>query len=132
VTAARNAGFSGWITMSDQNSSDYINSFSSTVGGLGFSFYDYHAYGDSGAIAVKPSNVGNAPLLLGEYGPSSPWMNRTDSANQTTIDAVMSNATSLGYQGALAWSYLPDGSNWQLRGNNAMWVIEYYGALYGH
>ena len=59
-------------------------------------------------------------------------MNRTDAANQTTIDSIMANATSLGYQGALAWSYLADGSNWQLRGNNAMWVIEYYGALYGH
>jgi len=132
VSAARSNGVNNWITMSDQNSSDYTSYFSSTVGGLGFNFYDYHAYGDSGALAVSPSNVGNAPLLCGEFGPGSPWMNRSDSANQTTINNIMGNATSKGYIGVAGWSYLPDGSNWQLRGNNAMWVIEYFGNLYGH
>ncbi|HLH72884.1 MAG TPA: hypothetical protein VKX96_06345 [Chloroflexota bacterium] len=132
VNAEHNQGVYNWVTMSDQNSSDYTNYFYSTVGGLGFSFYDYHAYGDSGSLAVSPSNVGGAPLLLGEYGPGSPWMDRSDSANQTTINNIMNNASNMGYQGAVAWCYLPDGSNWQLRGNNAMWVIEWWAADFGH
>lgn len=132
VNAAHNQGLHPWITMSDQNSSDYTNSFSSTVGGLGFDFYDYHSYNDSGSLAVKPSNVGGKPLMLGEYGPGSSWNNRSQAANQATIDGIINNASNLGYVGASAWCYLPDGSNWQLRGNSAMWTIEYYAALFGH
>jgi hypothetical protein len=132
VNAAHNQGYNPWITMSDQNSSDYVNDFSSTVGGLGFSFYDYHAYGNSGSIAVSPSNVGGAPMIVGEYGPSNPWNDNSAATNNSCIDNIMNNASNLGYKGTVAWTFTPDGSNWQLSSNSAMWTIEYYGAAFGH
>jgi len=118
--------------MSDQNQNDYLYYLSSTVGGLGFNFYDFHSYNDNGSIAVSKSTVGGQSILLGEYGPSSQWKYRSASANQSTIDNFINNASNQGYMGAMAWSYLPDGSNWELRGNSAMWTIEYYGQLFGH
>lgn len=132
VNAAHNNGVTKWMTMSDQNAGDYTGAFNSTVGGLGFDWFDYHSYDDNGSVNVSPSNVGGKPLMLGEYGPSSAWPNRSDTANQATIDAFMNNASSKGLKGTAAWSYLDDGSNFMLRGRNQMWNIEWWAAHFGH
>ena len=132
VNAEHNQGFTQWITMSDQNATDYTNYLSTTVGGLGFNFYDYHSYNDKGTLAVSKSTVGGQPIMLSEYGPANPWKTRTDAANQTTINNFINNASNQGYIGAAAWCYIPDGSNWEMRGTNAMWNVEYWGALFGY
>ena len=132
VNAMHNQGFGQWVTMSDQNPNDFLYGLSGTVGGVGYNFYEYHAYNTSGYIAVGKSNVGGQPIMLGEYGPSSQWMYNSASSNQSTVNNFINNASNLGYMGAAAWAYLPDGSNWQLQGNNAMWNIEYWAAAFGH
>jgi len=132
VSSAHSNGVTRWITMSDQWYGDYTSNFNGTVGGLGFDFYDYHSYDSNGGINVSPSNVGGKPLLLGEYGPSSTWSSRSDSANQTTIDAFMNNASNKGLKGAIAWCYLDDGSSWGLRGRNQMYNISWWSQHFGH
>lgn len=131
ISVCKNAGYTPSITMSDQNPTDFTNYFSGTVGGLGFKFYEYHAYNNTGYIQVNPSNVGNAPLMLSEFGPSSAWNNNSSSVNNTCIDDFMYNAKNQGYLGLAAWCYVADGSNWQLNSNSAMWTIEYYANLWG-
>ena len=120
-----------WVTASDDHSDDFNSNFYGTVGGLGFNFYDYHQYSNAGTpLRVTPAAVHNAPLYLGEYGPTGGWDHQSDSANQSLIDYFTSEANSKGYTGMLAWSYTGD-SNYQLQGNNALWVLNYYGSQWG-
>lgn len=128
--AIHNVTPNDWVTASDDHSSDFNSNFYSTVGGLGFNFYDYHQYSDAGTpLRVTPAAVHNAPLYLGEYGPTKGWDHNSDTVNQHLIDDFALQVVSKGYTGMLAWSYTGD-SNYQLQNNNALWVLNYYGNLW--
>lgn len=120
-----------WVTASDDHSDDFNSSFYNTLGSLGFNFYDYHQYSDvNTALRVTPAAVHNAPLYLGEYGPTDGWNHHNDTDNQNLINHFAAEASSKGYSGMLAWSYTGD-SNYQLLNNNALYVLSYYGNLWG-
>jgi hypothetical protein len=134
ISAIHGAGSSSWITMTGQNPSQFTNSstFNSTFGGLGFDFYDCHCYStSSNPLQVYPSNVGNKPLFVGEFGPTSGWDDYSTSTDQGYVDNFANAANSDGYYGALAWCYLNDGSGYQLEGTDTIWTLEYYGNEWG-
>ena len=131
TTAIHSVTSYDWVTASDDHSDDFNTNFYNTLGSLGFNFYDYHQYSDaSTALRVTPAAVHNAPLYLGEYGPTDGWNHHSDSDNQNLINHFAYEASSKGYSGMLAWSYTGD-SNYQLQNNNALYVLSYYGSQWG-
>lgn len=122
-----------WVTMSTDQPSAFGSNFYSTLGGLGFDFYDCHVYSmASSPLTVTPADVGNAPLFLGEYGPNAGngWADYSSSQNQNTVNNFCNQANSDGYSGMLAWSYVP-GSSFSLQNTSSLWNMEYYGAIWG-
>ncbi len=120
-----------WVTASDDHSDDFNSNFYGTVGGLGFNFYDYHQYSNVNTpLRVTPAAVHNAPLYLGEFGPTGGWNNYSDADDQKTVDYFAAEANSKGYSGMLAWSYIGD-SNYMLQNKNTLAVLSYYGNLWG-
>lgn len=120
-----------WVTASDDNANDFNNNFYGTVGGLNFNFYDYHQYSNQGTpLRVTPAAVHNAPLYLGEFGPNPGWDHQSDSTNQQLVDYFVSEVTSKGYTGMLAWSYTGD-SNYEIQNKNVIWNLEFYGSQWG-
>jgi len=126
ISALHSNGVNRWITMSDQYAPDYTTYFSSTVGGLGFNFYEYHDYNGDGSIPVSSSNVGGARIELNEFGPGAGWNNQSYSTNKSVLSAFVNNAKAKGYSGAAFWSYIGD-TNFQLRGNTLMGDMAYWG-----
>jgi hypothetical protein len=130
VSALHNAGVYRWITMSDQYSADFTSYFNSSVGGLGFDFYEYHDYNSDGSINVSAGNVGNAPLEMNEFGPGSGWNNYAYTTDKNVLGSFLNNAQNQGYYGAAFWCYIND-SNFQLRGNTLMGDMSWWGSYFG-
>ena len=132
TTAIHSVSSSDWVTASDDHADDFNLNFYNTLGSLGFNFYDYHQYSDvNTALRVTPAAVHNAPLFLGEFGPTgSGWDSQSASVNSSLVDYFTSEAKNKGYTGMLAWSYT-DGSNYQIKNNGTIWNLEYYGNLWG-
>jgi hypothetical protein len=131
VTALKNDGITQWVTMSDWQVTDYTTNFNSTLGGLGFDFYDLHVYSNTGSLGVT-APIGGKPVLLGEYGPATPWNNNSYASNKATLGSFVANAENHGFMGASAWCFLPDGGNWQLNNNTLLGDIGYYGTQFGY
>lgn len=133
ATAIHSISSSTWVTASNDHSDDFNYSFSITMGGLGFNFYDYHQYSNVNTpLRVLPSAVGGAPLYLGEFGPSGQgWGQQSDADNSSLIDYFAAEVNSKGYAGMLAWSYNDDGTNYSLKNLNAIYTLDYYGNLWG-
>ncbi|BDI34547.1 hypothetical protein CCAX7_65980 [Capsulimonas corticalis] len=122
-----------WVTMSTDQPNALIYNFWTTLGGLGFDFYDCHVYSTNTIpITVTPANVGNAPLFMGEYGPNagSGWANYSAAQDQSFVDNFCNDANNKGYYGMLAWSYVP-GSSFSLQNTNTLWNMSYYGGIWG-
>jgi len=130
VNALHSNGVNRWITMSDQYAAEYTTYFNSSVGGLGFDFYEFHCYNGDGSIPVSSGNVGGAPLYLGEFGPGAGWTHLSYATNKATLGTYLNNAQNQGYLGAAFWTYIQDG-DFQLRGNALMGDINWWGTYFG-
>jgi hypothetical protein len=122
-----------WVTMSTDQPSAFGSDFYSTLGGLGFDFYDCHVYTTSSSpITVTSSMDGGAPLFLGEYGPnaSDGWSDYSSSEDQTVVNNFCNAANSNNYTGMLGWCYVSGGS-FTLQNTNTLWNMEYFGNLWG-
>ena len=131
LTALHNNGVNRWVTMSDQYSADYTSYFTSTVGGLGLNFYEYHDYNGDGSVPVSNANVGYAPLDMNEFGPGNGWNNNSYTSNKNVLGQFLNNAQNKGYEAAAFWCYINDG-NFQLRGTTLMGDMSWWGATFGH
>jgi hypothetical protein len=119
-TALVNNGVNRWVTMSIGYYSN-IGDFNSTIGGLGFDFYEYHMYNDQG-WCPEPATLGGKPVELNEFGSaetSNGWNHQSYSYNQTLLNDFVNNAKSAGYLNIAPWCYINDG-DYQLRGNQLM------------
>ena len=127
ATSAIHAVCAAWVTSSTYTQADYTTNFNSTVGGLGFNCYDIHSYSNSynPNAPVTESEVGNAPLFCGEFGPLSGtyW-------NATYMDDVLTPGASSGWHGFLAWDYLGGGS-YGLEGTSAFSTLSSFGSTWG-
>ena len=126
-------GVNRWVTMSDSNYADLTNNLSGTVGGLGLNFYEYHMYNDQGWCPVA-SYLGGVPVELNEFGAATPaegWNHNSYTFNKALLGNFMNNAQSQGYICAAFWSYINDG-DYQLRGNQLMGDVSWWGAYFGH
>lgn len=131
--ALNNGGVNRWITMSDSGYSDLVNNFSNTVGGLGFDFYEYHMYNDQGWCPV-PGTLGGKPVEMNEFGAATPaegWNHNSYTFNHALLDNFVQNSINAGYAGAAFWCYINDG-DYQLRGNQLMGDISWWGNYFGH
>lgn len=92
-------------------------------GGLGLDFYEYHEYNTSPNLASKPTWL-EKPLLLGEYGPSSP-STASEAQQNTATGAYIQQAKDRGWAGTLAWKYWHSAGNGEnitlTEGGNQNW-----------
>lgn len=131
VKAMHEESSSAHVTISDGNSKELIDGFSTTVGGLGLDFYDVHDYFDmtkfnnnnSGANAPLLPNPSIAtdgkPFILGEFAASDPKTG--DDQWKSLIDQYVSQISQQGYAGAFLWCYLPDGANYEVVDQKLTW-----------
>ena len=119
-TALTNAGVDRWVTMSI-GFYQHFGDLTSTVGGLGFDFYEYHMYDDNGWCA-EPATLLGKPVEMNEFGSgetSNGWKHQTYAYNQNLLKDFISSAQAIGYDNIAPWSYVDDG-DYQLRGNLLM------------
>ncbi|MDX2064168.1 MAG: hypothetical protein SFX74_00350 [Fimbriimonadaceae bacterium] len=137
ATAIHGVNASIKVTMSTQWwAFDNQSYHSGRFGGLGLDYYTYHEYSNSPNLPTKPNWL-EKPLVLAEYGPST-W---TDSQQNSSTSAYLSQAASRGYAGAMAWMYWHSSGNGEnvatSEGGNQNWeptgfTLQSYGAqLFG-
>lgn len=92
-------------------------------GGLGLDFYEYHEYSNSPNLPTKQAWL-DKPLLLGEYGPSSP-NTATEAQQNTSTGTYIQQAKDRSWAGSLAWEYWHSAGNGEnitlTEGGNQNW-----------
>lgn len=76
-------------------------------------FFDYHEYNNEGRLEpYKPSDFGNKPCIIGEFGPYIRGHERYEQGKEVSaVQNFMVNAQKAGYAGCLVWMS-KDYNNW--------------------